>query len=87
MNTAIDQTWWFIDLRSKILESLGLDLGSLNWSARWALEASVINRDGEFATQSGWLAQGELWFDAIQLMTTLSYLEPTTISSANSPES
>ena len=87
MNTAIDQTWWFIDLRSKILESQGLDLGSVNWSARWALEASLGNRDGEFATQSGWLAQGELWFDAIQIMTTLSYLEPTTISSASSPES
>jgi hypothetical protein len=79
MDIAVDQTWWFIKYRAEILSQQGLDTGAAIWSARWALEESLANRGGPYSTDADWLALGELWFDAVQMTTMLSYLAPTTI--------
>lgn len=81
MDIAVDQTWWFIKLRAEILSQQGLDPGAAVWSARWALEESLTNRSGLYATDANWLALGELWFDAVQMTTMLSYISPTEVAS------
>ncbi len=81
MDIAVDQTWWFIKLRAEILSQQGLDPGAAVWSARWALEESLTNRDGPYATDADWLALGELWYDAVQMTTMLSYISPTEVPS------
>jgi hypothetical protein len=79
MDIVVDQSWWFTKFRSERLTDMGIDTGAAMWSARWALEQSLDNRDGPYPTESDWLALGELWYDAIQTTTMLSYLTPTTI--------
>lgn len=80
MNIVVDQSWWFTKFRAERLTDLGIDTGAAMWSARWALEQSLDNREGPYPTESDWLALGELWYDAIQTTTMLSYLTPTTIT-------
>jgi hypothetical protein len=79
MDIVVDQSWWFTKFRAERLTGMGIDTGAAMWSARWALEQSLDNRDGPYPTESDWLALGELWYDAIQTTTMLSYLTPTTI--------
>lgn len=79
MNIAVDQSWWFTKVRSEKLTQLGIDTGEAMWSAQWALEQSLTNREGPYSTESDWFALGELWYDAIQTTTMLSYLTPTKI--------
>lgn len=81
MNVAIQRTWSFIDTRSDLVRAQSLDPSSAAWSANWALNTALDNPEGGFATQAGWLAQGELWYDAVQTMVMLSYLDPTTVPS------
>lgn len=81
MNAAIAQTWWFIDVRNDLIKAGGLDPSAAAWSANWALQAALDNAGGEYATQAGWLAQGELWYDAVQTTAMLSYLDPTVVES------
>jgi hypothetical protein len=83
MDIAVDQTWWFTKYRAEILTQQGFDTGAAIWSARWALEESLANRAGPYATDADWLALGELWYDAVQMTTMLSYLEPATISESS----
>ena len=79
LDAAVDQTWWFIDTRNELLGQLGVDTSAATWSSRWALEAAMSERSTSLAKQAGWLAQGELWYDAVQVSTSLSYLSPVTI--------
>lgn len=81
MNAAIAQTWWFINVRNDLIKAGGLDPSAAAWSANWALQAALDNAGGEYATQAGWLAQGELWYDAVQTTAMLSYLDPTVVES------
>ncbi len=81
MDVAIQRTWSFVDTRSDLIRAQALDPSSATWSANWALSAALENAQGRFATQAGWLAQGELWYDAVQTMVMLSYLDPTTVPS------
>lgn len=84
MDAAVDETWWFVKTRTEALSAQGLDLGSAAWTARWALEESLANRGGPYGTDANWLALGELWYDAIQVTTFLSYVAPATIEPATS---
>ena len=79
MNAAIDDTWDFIVLRSRDLETGGIDPSGATWSAAWAREQSQASRGTEIATESGWLAQGELWYDAVQVMMLTSATSPSLI--------
>lgn len=79
MDIAVDQTWGFVKFRADILSQQGLDPGAAVWSARWALEESLTNRVGPYATDADWLALGELWYDAVQMTTMLSYISPTQV--------
>ena len=72
MNTAVDQTWWFIESRGVELDGLGVDASAAVWAARWAFDQSREFRDTPLATESDWFAQGELWFDAIHVMMLVS---------------
>jgi hypothetical protein len=81
MDIAVDQTWWFIKFRAEILSQQELDPGAAVWSARWALEESLTHRSGPYATDANWLALGELWYDAVQMTTMLSYISPTEVAS------
>jgi hypothetical protein len=79
MHISIDQTWWFIKYRAEILAAQGFDTGAPIWSARWALEESLSQRNSAYATDADWLALGELWYDGLQVTAMLSYLNPATI--------
>lgn len=79
LDAAVGQTWWFVDTRNELLGRQGVDTSAATWSSRWALEAAVSERSTSLAEQAGWLAQGELWYDAVQVSTSLSYLNPVTI--------
>jgi hypothetical protein len=79
MNTAVDRTWTYVRNRAVAVHDSGLDTGAAVWSARWALEGSLANRGRTHQTESDWLAPGELWFDAVQMSTILSYVSPVTI--------
>ena len=81
MNAAIDDTWSFITSASGQALATGVDLGSVQWSANWGREQALVSRDTEFATESGWLAQGELWFDAVQVSAVGAVLKPARIGS------
>lgn len=81
MDVAIQRAWSFVDTRSDLIRARALDPSSATWSANWAMSAALENAEGRFATQAGWLAQGELWYDAVQTMAMVSYLEPTTVPS------
>ena len=85
MDIAVDQAWWFIKFRAEILAARGLDTGAPIWSARWALEESLTQRDGPYSTDADWLALGELWYDALQITTILSYLDPATVEEPSEP--
>lgn len=79
MDISVEETWWFTKYRAELLTEQGLDTGAPIWSARWALEQSLAQREGPYSTDADWLALGELWYDAIQVTTMLSYLEPAAI--------
>lgn len=79
MDISVDQAWWFIKFRAEILAARGLDSGAPIWSARWALEESLTQRDGPYSTDADWFALGELWYDALQLTAMLSYIDPVSI--------
>jgi hypothetical protein len=79
MDISVDQAWWFIKYRAEILADQGFDTGAPIWSARWALEESLTQRDGPYSTDADWLALGELWYDGLQITAMLSYLDPATI--------
>lgn len=79
MNAAIDDTWSFITSASNQARSSGVDLGSAQWSADWGREQALASRDTKFATESGWIAQGELWFDAVQVSAVGAVLTPARI--------
>lgn len=79
MNAAIDDTWDFVLFRSQELNAAELDTSAATWSAAWALEQSLATRDSEIATESGWLAQGELWYDSVQVMMLISATSPSVI--------
>lgn len=79
MDAAIDDTWDFVVFRSQELGAAGIDTSAATWSAAWALEQSRSNRGTEIATESGWLAQGELWYDSVQVMMLISATNPTVI--------
>lgn len=80
MDIAIDTTWWFVAHRADELADDGVDTSAATWSAAWATEASLISRDTSLATAAGWLAQGELWYDSVQVMMLTSTIAPATIS-------
>jgi len=82
MNAAIDDTWSFITSASSQARGSGVDLGSAQWSADWGREQALASRDTKFATESGWIAQGELWFDAVQVSAVGAVLKPARIGSA-----
>jgi hypothetical protein len=82
MNAAIDDTWWFITSASSQAADVGADLGSAQWSADWGREQALASRETRYATESGWLAQGELWFDAVQVSAMGAALDPVLIGSA-----
>lgn len=79
MDISVDQAWWFIKSRAQILAARDFDTGAPIWSARWALEESLAQRGGMYSTGADWLALGELWYDALQITSILSYLDPATI--------
>lgn len=80
MDIAIDTTWWFVELRAGELSGAGVDASAATWSAAWATEASLVSRDTDLATAAGWLAQGELWYDSVQVMMLISAVAPATIA-------
>lgn len=82
MNTAVDQTWWFIESRGLELDGLGVDASAAVWAARWAFDQSREFRDTPLATESDWFAQGELWFDAIHVMMLVSSVAPVEIETS-----
>ena len=82
MNTAVDQTWWFIESRGVELDGLGVDASAAVWAARWAFDQSREFRDTPLATESDWFAQGELWFDAIHVMMLVSSVAPVEIETS-----
>ena len=79
MDAAIDDTWDFVVFRSQELGAAGIDTSAATWSAAWALQQSLANRGSELATESGWLAQGELWYDSVQVMMLISATNPSVI--------
>lgn len=81
MDIAVDQTWWFVKVRAEALTANSLDPGAAVWSARWALDESLTHRGSTYATDADWLALGELWYDAVQVSTALSYVSPTSVAS------
>ena len=85
MDAAIDDTWDFVVYRSRQLASNGVDASAATWSGAWALEQSLASRGTEIATESGWLAQGELWYDSVQVMMLISATNPSVIPNSASP--
>jgi hypothetical protein len=79
MNAAVDSTWWFVESRALQLEELGVDASASVWASRWAISQAGSLRETELATESDWLAQGELWYEAVHVMMMLSSVQPTVI--------
>lgn len=85
MDAAIDDTWDFIVFRSSELSRADVDPSGATWSAAWAFEQSRANRGTELATEAGWLAQGELWYDSVQAMMLVTAIAPNTITAPPAP--
>ena len=82
MNAAVDTTWWFVESRATELEQLGVDASASVWAARWAISQAGSLRETDLATESDWLAQGELWYEAVHVMMMLSTVRPALIEAA-----
>lgn len=80
MDSAIDTTWWFVSARADELAAKGVDASAATWSAAWATEAALAGRGTSLATEAGWLAQGELWYDGVEVMMLMSAVAPAMIN-------
>ena len=81
MNTAVDATWWFVELNAHELADVGVDASPALWSARWAFAQARANRNSRLSIESAWFAQGELWCDAVQTTMLVSAVNPARVRS------
>jgi hypothetical protein len=81
MDTAVDATWWFVEVNAHELAAIDVDASPALWSARWAFEQARANRDSRLSTESAWFAQGELWCDAVQTTMLISAVNPARVHS------
>jgi len=82
MNAAVDTTWWFVESRATQLSELGVDASASVWAARWAISQAGTLRGTDLTTEADWLAQGELWYEAVNVMMMLSSVTPAVIEPA-----
>lgn len=67
IDSAVDTGAATIEAYGAILRARGLTVGYPLWSSRWGRAAALEYRGRAEATDSGWLALNETWYDAVSM--------------------